>query len=304
MKRLGAALLLLWPGAQVHFAGTLLLAMGLAGLLSVALIVTADQSNAGVDGMRAIRALVPLAELDPLPGTGRLTDVPPALAGAAPASVAAATPTPTPVPPAAAGLPAPAPNAAATPPPASQTPAGTPPAAPTATPPPTATLAPSATPAPSPSPTPLPPVAPPPPAPTDTPSPSPTASVAVSTDHGATALVGVSALVPGDSVQRPLAVRNTGTLRFSYVIQLTQTAATALWTDSTDGLQLSITTTGGSVLYSGALSQLGTLAGPSLLDPGASETLTYTFALPQSAPNALQGLQQDLAIVITATQAP
>jgi len=43
----------------------LFLGMGLAGILTVALIVTADESYAGIDGMRAIRAFV--AEHD---GTG------------------------------------------------------------------------------------------------------------------------------------------------------------------------------------------------------------------------------------------
>jgi len=42
--------------------GWLLLGMGLTGLLAVALVVTADSSYAGLDSMRAIRAIVPTVE--------------------------------------------------------------------------------------------------------------------------------------------------------------------------------------------------------------------------------------------------
>ena len=41
--------------------------MGLAGILTVALIVTADQSNAGVNAMRAVTAFAPASEQDPPP---------------------------------------------------------------------------------------------------------------------------------------------------------------------------------------------------------------------------------------------
>ena len=37
---------------------TLFLAMALAGILTIALIVTADESYAGINGLRAIRAFV------------------------------------------------------------------------------------------------------------------------------------------------------------------------------------------------------------------------------------------------------
>jgi len=59
------------PGPKPHPSARLLdvrgwmfLGMGLAGILTVALIVTADESYAGIDGMRAVRALVPEIEQD------------------------------------------------------------------------------------------------------------------------------------------------------------------------------------------------------------------------------------------------
>lgn len=84
----------------------------------------------------------------------------------------------------------------------------------------------------------------------------------------------------------------------------TQSASTLLWSDTTLGLQLIVATTGGLVLYSGPLSGIGSLAGPTVLAPGASETLGYTFAFPTAAPDAFQGLIQDLTLVFTATQYP
>jgi len=42
----------------VNLRIALLLAMALAGILTIALIVTADESYAGIDGLRAIRAFV------------------------------------------------------------------------------------------------------------------------------------------------------------------------------------------------------------------------------------------------------
>ena len=77
-----------------------------------------------------------------------------------------------------------------------------------------------------------------------------------------------------------------------------------LWTDSTHGLQLTVRTAGGAVLYSGALSGLGVLAGPTILSPGGTETLRYTFDFPATASNAFQGLVQDLALVFDAVEYP
>jgi hypothetical protein len=40
------------------------------------------------------------------------------------------------------------------------------------------------------------------------------------------------------------------------------------------------------------------------LTPGSTETLTYTVDFPASAPNAFQGLNQDLTLVFNAIQYP
>ena len=84
----------------------------------------------------------------------------------------------------------------------------------------------------------------------------------------------------------------------------TETASTALWTDSADGIQLTVSTTGGTILYSGPLAGLSALAGPTTLPAGSSETLRYDFAFPASAPNSFQGLSQDLTLVFDAVQFP
>ena len=97
---------------------------------------------------------------------------------------------------------------------------------------------------------------------------------------------------------------NRGSLAFRYAVSATQTASTALWTDTAHGIQLTVSTSGGTVLYSGPLSGLSALAGPTVLGPGASETLRYDFAFPASAPNSFQGLLQDLTLVFDAVQYP
>ncbi len=289
--------------------------MGLAGILTVALIVSADQSNAGIGGMRGITAFAPSNEQDP-PQNGQNGQIP-VLSGildavrglpifTAPAPSPVAVPSPAAplesAPPASSGtVPAttvpvrtPAPTPSTAPVPAVVTP-------PTATPAPTTgpTLAPS-----TPAPLPVPPAATPTPTPTPTPSASPAPVLQVSTDRGAVASVTLGDLVPGDTISRTITVKNTGTLGFRYVVSATQTAGTLLWTDLTDGLQLTVADSGGAVLYAGSLSGLGTLAGPGTLAPGGSELLRYTFALPTSASDAFQGLLQDLTLVFTATQYP
>jgi len=117
-------------------------------------------------------------------------------------------------------------------------------------------------------------------------------------------LVDLTDLVPGDSVDRTITVLNTGTLAFRYAVSASQTASTALWTDPTLGLQLTVRTSGGAVLYAGPLSGLGVLAGPTTLAPGGTELLRYTFDFPASASNTFQGLVQDLTLVFDAVQFP
>jgi hypothetical protein len=158
---------------------------------------------------------------------------------------------------------------------------------PSATPDPNGTPAPSAT-----------------PAPTATPSPTPVPVVSITTDRGGAAIVNLSGLLPGDSMDRSITIQNGGNVGFRYTVKATHSASTLLWTDATDGLQLTVSTSGGAVLYSGSLSGLGSLAGPTTLVPSASEPLRYTFDFPASAPNTFQGLVQDLTLVFDAIQFP
>ena len=302
------------PGPKPHPSARLLdvrgwmfLGMGLAGILTVALIVTADESYAGIDGMRAVRALVPEIEQDvsrlPFLGgiIGAIHDVAPTFLAPSPDSVAAVVPA------TASPRPANSPSSLAQPTvsavptaqlPAATTPSPAPSASPSA-PAPTNTSAPVSVPTPTATPTPAPTATP-----TPTPSPTPTPTLVVSTDRGATAVVNLADLVPGDSVSRTITVQNGGDLAFRYTVSATQTASTLLWTDVTDGLQLTVATSGGAVLYSGPLSGLGFLAGPTTLAPGTSELLRYTFDFPPSASNAFQGLVQDLTVVFDAVEFP
>ena len=275
--------------------------MGLAGILTIALIVSADQSYAGINGLRAIRAFPPSSEQDPtaraipvltglldgireLPIFGPAPVVPPS-ATAAPAAQGVAAPT------AAPSAATPVPATGSTPPITTPTPSQ----APSASPSPSPTPAPSVTPSPA-----------PPATPTPAPTPSPTLApgLALTTDRGASAIVALGDLVPGDVIDRTITLKNTGTLGFRYTVSASQTASTLLWTDTTQGLQLSVATTGGLVLYAGPLSGIGSLTGPTMLASGASETLRYTFTFPAAASDTFQGLVQDLTLVFTATQFP
>jgi hypothetical protein len=277
----------------------LFLGMGLAGILTVALIVTADESYAGIDGMRAIRALVPDNETDhpEAPSIPVLGGLVAAIHDLAPLFFAPpANPTaPGPSDPSSGPANSPASPAGPTtsPVPAAQLPGST-------TAPPTSTAGPTASPSNSAAPMSPSPSA----ASSPTPSPTPAPNVALATDRGATAIVDLTDLVPGDSMDRTITVQNTGSLAFRYTLSAMQTASTPLWTDATDGLQLTVRTTGGTILYTGPLSGVGFVAGPTTLGPGTSETLRYTFAFPASASNGLQGLIQDLTFVFDAVEFP
>ena len=258
--------------------------MGLAGILTIALIVSADQSYAGIDGLRAITAYPPASEQDP-PRKGPIPVLTGLLDGIRDLPIFGLAPAASPS------------NAPAAPGALVQPAGSTPPAAVT----PGPSAPPSTAPAPSPtaSPTPAPSA---PPAPT--PAPSATPPLALTTDRGATAAVSLGDLVPGDTVDRTITLKNTGGLGFRYTVSATQTASTLLWTDPTNGLQLTVVTGAGAVLYSGPLSGLGALPGPTTLIPGGTELLRYTFDFPAGAPGTLQGLVQDLTLVFTATQFP
>jgi hypothetical protein len=288
--------------------------MGLAGILAVALVVTADRSYAGIDGLRAVNALVPTEAEQPaithVPFLGGIIsaihDAAPLFFAPSPNAVTLPVPGPASPRPANSPSSSPDPNGsgvpavqlpgAATPSPAPVFGPSGPSASPNASAPvagPSATLDPNGPRAPSAT-----------PAPTATPSPTPAPVLSISTDRGGTAIVNLSGLLPGDSMIRTITVQNDGTLGFRYTVRATHNASTLLWTDTTDGLQLTVSTSGGAVLYSGPLAGLGSVAGPTTLVPSASELLRYTFDFPAAAPNTFQGLVQDLTLVFDAVEFP
>src|SRR5438105_1183146 len=190
--------------------------MALAGILTIALIVAADDSYAGIDGLRAIRAFVGQKDGDPInvariPFLGGIAsaihDVAPQLFDPAPpepvnsasaAPSASASPRPTDRPGAAVS---PAPSSAPVARPTAPTPGLTTIPAPRPSPTPSGTTPPASAPPTTPAPT-----APPSATPAPTPTPAPTAAptLAVSTDRGAAATVSLADLVPGASLDRTI----------------------------------------------------------------------------------------------------
>ena len=128
-----------------------------------------------------------------------------------------------------------------------------------------------------------------------------TATLTMSNDKSAAgSLVSLTGLVPGDTATRTVTITNAGTAPFSYTTAAAATAATALWTDPVNGLQVSVSR-GATALYSGPLSGLTIAASPTIAVAG-TDTLTFLFSLPTSAGNAFQGLTQDFTLTYTATQ--
>jgi hypothetical protein len=303
----------------------LFLAMGLAGILTVALVVTADSVYADIDAMRGVSASAvrpedpPITKIPFLGGLlAKIHDIAPSFFGPSPDSVLqppTASPSPASSPssspsPSVSKVPAVQPPSSPTPSPAGATslPSPTPPSptTPPSTPGPISTPAPTAAPSAAPTASPTSPTPVPTASPTPSASPAPTAApaLAISIDRGATAAFDLSRLVPGDSMTRAITVQNTGSVAFRYTVSATQTASTALWSDTVDGLQLTVRDAGGMVIYAGPLSGLGSLAGPTVLAPGTTELLSYTVTFPTSASNAFQGLVQDLALVFDAIEFP
>ncbi len=129
-----------------------------------------------------------------------------------------------------------------------------------------------------------------------------TATLSLTNDKAAAgALVTVSGLVPGDTVARTVTLTNTGTVAFTYSFAASQTNNTVLWSDATNGLQVTVTR-GGITLYTGALKNMATVSVASTIAAGATDTIAYLFSLPATAGNTFQSLTQDLMITYTATQ--
>ena len=127
------------------------------------------------------------------------------------------------------------------------------------------------------------------------------ATLSASNDKSAAAsLISISNMVPGDTANRTVVISNTGNVGFTYTGAISASASTALWTDTTNGLQVTVKR-GATTLYSGALKNLA-LAASGTVAASGTDTLTFDFSLPTSADNTFQTLTQDFTITYTATQ--
>jgi hypothetical protein len=127
------------------------------------------------------------------------------------------------------------------------------------------------------------------------------ATLSMSNDKpNANDLVNVTNLVPGDTMNRTVTITNTGNASFTYTAAISAAASTALWTDTTNGLQVTVKR-GATTLYTGALKNMS-LAASGTIAAGATDTLTYDFSFPSTAGNTMQNLTQDMTITYTATQ--
>src|SRR5882672_1675823 len=96
---------------------------------------------------------------------------------------------------------------------------------------------------------------------------------------------------------------NPANVGFTYSFSASQANNTLLWSDATNGLQVTASR-GATTLYSGALKNMLGVAVTATVAAGGTDVLTYVFSLPTSAGNTFQTLTQDLTITYTATQLP
>ena len=127
------------------------------------------------------------------------------------------------------------------------------------------------------------------------------ATLTMSNDKSAAAsLINLSNMVPGDTANRTVVISNTGNAGFTYTPAISATANTLLWSDTTNGLQVTVLR-GATTVYSGPLQSLALAASPTIAAAG-TDTLSFTFSLPTTAGNTFQTLTQDFTITYTATQ--
>lgn len=127
------------------------------------------------------------------------------------------------------------------------------------------------------------------------------ATLSMSNDKpNANDLVNITNLVPGDTANRTVVITNSGNASFTYSAAISATASTLLWTDVTNGIQITAKR-GATVLYTGPLKNM-VIAASGTIAAGATDTLTYDFSFPSSAGNTFQSLSQDFTITYTATQ--
>lgn len=127
------------------------------------------------------------------------------------------------------------------------------------------------------------------------------ATLTMSNDKSAAAsLVNLTNMVPGDTASRTVTITNSGNVGMTYTGTISATAATLLWTDTTNGIQVTVTR-GATTLYTGPLKTLALAASPTIA-AGGTDTLSFLFSLPTTAGNTFQTLTQDFTITYTATQ--
>jgi spore coat-associated protein N len=113
-------------------------------------------------------------------------------------------------------------------------------------------------------------------------------------------LVNVTNLVPGDTMNRTVVITNSGNVGFTYTASISATANTLLWSDTTNGLQVTVLR-GATTLYTGPIKNMA-LAASGTIAASGTDTLTYNFSFPSTAGNTFQSLNQDFTITYTATQ--
>jgi hypothetical protein len=128
-----------------------------------------------------------------------------------------------------------------------------------------------------------------------------TATISMSNDKpSANQLVNITNLVPGDTASRTVTITNSGNAGFTYTAAASATANTLLWSDTTNGLQVTVLR-GATTIYTGALKNLALPASGTIAAAG-TDTLTFNFSFPSTAGNTFQSLTQDFTITYTATQ--
>ena len=105
---------------------------------------------------------------------------------------------------------------------------------------------------------------------------------------------------PGSCAVQQITVTNVGLLPFtSYSLTTSPaSAATMLWTDPANGLQLRIRR-GSTVIYDGPLAVTGLSVGGQL-QPGEPDLLEFGVCLPALAGNSAQGQTQTVTLTWTA----
>jgi hypothetical protein len=127
------------------------------------------------------------------------------------------------------------------------------------------------------------------------------ATLTMSNDKSAAAsLVNLTNMVPGDTANRTVTITNTGNVGMTYTGAISATANTKLWSDLTNGIQVTVKR-GATSLYTGPIKNL-VLAASATIAASATDTLTFDFSLPVGADNTFQALTQDFTITYTATQ--